>query len=303
MRSNSLAATLSLVLLVGLAAPAHADEARDQSRAAFRRGVAAAKERDFATARDAFTEAYRLFPHPSILLNLGIARARTGELVDAEQDLVKFIADDGGATPEEMKSAQRTLADVKDKLGTIALDVKPAEAKATLDGKPLVLLAGRTTPVRAIGGQHTLKVEAEGYAPSEQKVEVVSKIESPLKVELVSTRPQGEGAGPAVSSEGIPRATVGWVLMGVGVAAAGAGAYFGVTALSLASEYNDKSKQPDPDKKAKGERYRTYADIAFGGALLAGAAGAYFLLVKPKPSAPQAGIVVSPSYAGVRGTF
>ena len=127
MRSIALR-SISFALVMTFATAAHADEARDQSRAAFRKGVAAAKESNYAAARDYFIDAYRLFPHPSILLNLGIAHSKTGELVDAEQELVKFIADDGGATTEEVKSAQRTLAEVRDKLGTIALEVTDLKA-------------------------------------------------------------------------------------------------------------------------------------------------------------------------------
>jgi iron complex outermembrane receptor protein len=86
------------------------EDAREQSRAAFRRGVGQAESGDYASARDSFTEAYRLFPHPSILLNLAIARAHTGQWLEAEQDLVHFLADDGGARPEELASARAELA-------------------------------------------------------------------------------------------------------------------------------------------------------------------------------------------------
>ena len=64
-----------------------ADPARDQSRAAFMRGVADAHQGHYTAARDAFLEAYTLFAHPSILMNLGIARWHTGEYVQAERDL------------------------------------------------------------------------------------------------------------------------------------------------------------------------------------------------------------------------
>ena len=99
MSGRLLLAAATLATLVASAAPGHAqDDPKEQSRAAFRRGVSQASAGDYAGARDSFQEAYRLFAHPSILLNLGIARWHTGEYVAAEQDLVRFLSDDGGAS-------------------------------------------------------------------------------------------------------------------------------------------------------------------------------------------------------------
>src|ERR1700682_1074191 len=78
---------------------ARADD-REASRAAYRRGVQEVESQNYAAARDSFLEAYRLFAHPSILLNLGIARMHTAEFVVAEQDLVRFLSDDGGASQD-----------------------------------------------------------------------------------------------------------------------------------------------------------------------------------------------------------
>jgi tetratricopeptide (TPR) repeat protein len=62
---------------------AHADPARDSSRVEFSRGVAFVKQGNYRAAREAFADAYRLYPHPSILLNLGIAQWKTGQFVEA----------------------------------------------------------------------------------------------------------------------------------------------------------------------------------------------------------------------------
>src|SRR5580704_12156902 len=93
---------LGAALVVATALPAYADDARDASRAAYRRGVEQAEKGDYVSARDSFLEAYRLFAHPSILLNVGIARMMTQEYVAAEQDLARFLSDDGGAPPADI---------------------------------------------------------------------------------------------------------------------------------------------------------------------------------------------------------
>src|SRR5437016_6240482 len=112
---------------------ADSEDAKEKSRAAFRRGVELAKKGDYAHARDAFQEAYRLFQHPSILLNLGIAHSKTAEYAAAEEDLVRFLGDDGGATNEELHNARTILADVRTHLGTLKLRVSPDAARASLD--------------------------------------------------------------------------------------------------------------------------------------------------------------------------
>ncbi len=306
-------ASLALLLTIASHATfAQADETRDQSRAAFRKGVAAAKENNYAAARDFFIDAYKLFPHPSILLNLGIAHSKTGELVEAEQELVKFIADDGGATTDEVKSAQRTLSEVRDKLGTIALEVKPATAKVMLDGKPVTVLSDKTTPIRGIGGRHTLRIEADGHKPYEQPIEIVTKIEIPLKVDLVPVAGAGSPLGTSPPAEtgspgggGSGRTILGWSLVGLGVVSGGASAYFGLSTMSRKKDWDGQNAGVADEKiRTEGRRNALIADIAGGVAIVSIGVGAFLLLTKPKAAAtPQAGVFLAPSFAGVRGRF
>src|SRR5688572_5035260 len=97
-------------------ATASEKEAREKSRAAFRAGVAQLQAKDWKAARTSFETAWALYPHPSILLNLGIARLRTDDPVLAEQDLVKFLSEDFGSTPEELAGAREALAEARTKI-------------------------------------------------------------------------------------------------------------------------------------------------------------------------------------------
>src|ERR1700690_423615 len=119
MRANAFGAAIVALLAVLASAPSARADGREDSRASFRRGVSAAEAGDYAGARDAFLEAYRLFAHPSILLNLGIARWRTGENVAGEEALAKFLSDDGGASQAEIASARAALSQTRDHLGTL----------------------------------------------------------------------------------------------------------------------------------------------------------------------------------------
>jgi hypothetical protein len=299
MTRRLLLAAATLATLVASAAPGHAQtDPREQSRAAFRRGVAEAGSGDYTSARDSFLEAYRLFAHPSILLNLGIARAHTGEWVQAEQDLVRFLADDGGAKPDELASARAELAQTRSHLGTFRLRVAPTGARATLDARAVAVIPGSFVDVRTTRGSHALHVVADGFPSASRVVEVDADHAPDVDVRL--TQGHDEPA-PATTDT---RSIVGWVLVGVGVVALGVGAYAGVQAESLAGEYNTSGTLhfQDPSIKSSGITFRTSADVLFASTLVLGGVGAYLLLTPSAPSGPQAGVLLGP-WSGITGSF
>jgi hypothetical protein len=282
-------------------AAAAQDDARERSRAAFRRGVAQAEGGDYVAARESFAEAYRLFPHPSILLNLAIARAKTGQWLEAEQDLVHFLADDGGAHPDELASARAELAQARRHLGTFRLKVAPDGAHATLDARAVALLAGGFVDVRATRGSHDLHVEADGYVPIDRTIVVGSAHAPDVDISLTPAN-VASAAAPAPLDL---RRTAGWFLLGAGVVAAGVGLYSGIEAVSQANAYNTPGSGSfqDPGTKQRGLTFRTAADVAFVGAVALGGVGVYFLLSRPAPTATHASVVVGPGWAGMAGRF
>ncbi len=301
-----LAAALALAVAGGHA-PARAD-AREDSRSAFRRGVVLAQGADYPHARDAFIEAYRLYPHPSILLNLGIARWKTGELAAAEQDLVKFLSDDGGASVEEVASARAALGSARAGLGTLRVRVAPRGARATLDDQPLPLVPGDFAEIRAPLGAHVLEVQADGYARKRQPVTVTAGPPSTVDLTLESTggaRAGGSTAAPGVAPDGgpSPRRTVGWVLVGVGGAGGVLALVTGLRAQALSHDYNDApAGAQDRKTRSDGIFLRTVADVALITGVVSGAVGAYLLLT-PDPARTPLRVVVGPAYAGVRAVF
>ncbi len=299
MTRRPLLAAATLAALLASAAPAPADDGpRERSRAAFRRGVTEAAQGDYTAARDAFLEAYRLFAHPSILLNLAIARAHTGEWLEAEQDLVRFLADDGGAQLDELASARAELGVARGHLGTFRLRVAPQGAQATLDAHPVAVIAGSFVDVRTTRGTHDLHVVAEGFAPADRVVEVSSASGPDIDVRLRPGDAPGEGAG----LDG--RAAGGWLLLGGGALALGVGIYAGVQAQNLASEYNTAGNAhfQDATTKSNGISFRTGADVAFVGAAALGVVGVYLLLTPSTPSRRGVGLAVGP-WSGLTGRF
>ena len=305
MRLRSLA--VALLFATSLAPVAAAQERpeepneslpRRQSRAAFREGVAAAEKQRWAEARDDFVKAFKLFPHPSILLDLGVSRAHVGEYVEAEQDLTRFLAEDTSATSDELQNARAALTDVRKHLGTIRVRVSPpsAGATATLDQKPVALVAGELTDVRVALGAHELDASAPGYDPWIGRVVVdgpeAKVVDLTLAKRSLAPRPHA----------GIPaQRVVSFALFGTGVALAGFGIFAGVHSIDLANQYNTptEANYQNPATKDEGIAFRTAADVTL---IVAGAcvvAGLILYFTTPKSHAPA--IAITPF--GLAGRF
>ena len=274
------ALVLGLIAALAVTSPAYADDAREDSRAAFRRGVAAIEKQDWATARNELEHAYELYPHPSILLDLGLARARTEAWVLAEKALVSFLTQDEGAAADEVETARRTLAEVKSHLGTMHLRVTPPSARVTVDGEPVAIADGKAD-VRLVLGEHRVHAEAIGWITQEQTVPVAAQ-GSDAEVSLVAVDEPAPSGGPTAAQ------IVGFSLIGAGTVSVGIGIFAGVRALDLSHQFNTvgEARYQDPTAKSTGVTFRTVADVTLiGGADLA-AAGIVVLLVVPKPQRP-----------------
>jgi len=300
---------LALLILVS-GTVASADPARDQSRAAFMRGVAESHQGHYTAARDAFLEAYKLFAHPSILLNLGIARWHTGEYVQAERDLARFLSDDGGASDEEIANARAALSAARQHLGVVRMRIAPDGARATLDGQPVALVAGAFADVRAVVGPTILRVEADGYEPTRQSLLVGH--DAPTTVDLTLTAlPQG-----ATASTGSPspltvdrgtRKLFAYGAFGVAAVTATIATISGFRAIALASDYNTAGSGSfqNPSTKSTGIAFRTASDVLFATALISAGVGTYWLVFPLQGgSAPKStSLAVGPGTFAIQGAF
>jgi hypothetical protein len=261
-------------------------DAKERSRAAFRRGVGQLRAQDWHAARASFEQAYQLFPHPSILLNLGIARLRTNDPVLAEQDLVRFLSEDAGASPDELAGAREALAEARSKIGTVRVVVSPANARVSVDGKRVEVLkrAGAAedavaAEARAKPGKHAVLVEADGYAAERREVDVAAKGETEVKVTLVPGETKTPPPPPGADEGPDTRAIAGWSLVGVAGAALVAGGAFALSAKAKADDYNDPTSgsYQSADTRSSGTTYRTLADVGFGVAIVSGAVAVLLL--------------------------
>ncbi len=270
-------------------------EQRDESRAAFRRGVAAVQKQKWTEARDDFLEAYKLFPHPSILLDLGVSQFHVGDYVASEQDLTRFLAEDTGATADELQTARGTLAEVRKHLGTLRVRVSPVGATATLDEKPLSLVAGELTDVRVAIGAHTLEATAPDHETWTGRVDVDGEGAKVVDLTLSPRDQDHAQAGPGTQR------VVSYVLFGTGVALAGFGIFTGVRSIDLANQYNTptEANYQNPSTKSEGLAFRTAADVTLALAAACVVAGVVVYVTAPKKA--QAKVALSPF--GIHLTF
>jgi hypothetical protein len=307
-RAGASALLVSVVLVAATAASA--DSPREQSRAAFMRGVSESHQGHFTAARDAFLEAYKLYAHPSILLNLGIARWHTGEYVQAEQDLARFLSDDGGASDEEIANARAALLATRQHLGVVRLRIAPDGAKATLDGQRVALVPGSFAEVRAVVGPAVLVVEAGGYE-AERRTLVVEH-DSPSTVDL-ALKPLAGGAPPPAAGEvAAPdrhtRRLLGYGALGVAAVTATVATVAGFRAIALAHDYNTAGSGSfqDPSTKSTGIAFRTTSDVLFATTLVAAGVGVYWLVFPLKSSSSTAkstSLTIRPGGFTLEGVF
>lgn len=288
--------------------PANVDaEARERSRVAFRKGVAQLRAQDWSAARASFETAWGLYPHPSILLNLGIARLRTDEPVRAELDLLRFLSEDVGASPDELAGAREALAEARSKVGTLRVLVTPASARVSVDGTAVetVRRADSGTPgviaeVRAKAGRHNIAVESEGFARDRRDVELAAKGEAVVTINLAAA---DQPLPPKQAETGTStRSVVGWSMAGLAGAALITSGLTALRAQTLSGAYGDPQsvRFQDPDARSDGIAFRSTADVALGVALVSGTAAILLLLTDlGKSSSNVARVGTPPGYAGL----
>jgi hypothetical protein len=168
----------------------------------------------------------------SYVLNIKAVEAQTAK------QLTRIQSDPLRGSPDDLIEGVRVAAYkllAPDQLhGSIQIQTDLVGAEVQLDGKAL----GKT-PLPRLGviarqdlGKHRLRVQAPGYAPFEEDVEVRFQKVSQVVVRLLQSN-QVLGTGRIERVERSPLYTRTWFIVGVGVAAAAIGAIAGWRAGSV----------------------------------------------------------------------
>ncbi|MAQ13410.1 MAG: hypothetical protein CMN30_01220 [Sandaracinus sp.] len=319
---------------------AQTDEDRDRARAAFQRGVSAYEAEHWEEALQAFQEAYRIAPHPSVRVNMANAYLNLGRPVQALDHFERFLlemGDDGD--PAQKREVRRQITELRSQIGEVFVRVQPEGATVTIDGHTT-----RRAPIldalELAAGTHHVEVAMEGYRSQEQEFQVSGGERHEVRIELeqgadapvVADGPTELDASDDVfdaspeeeaddESGGIPGAV--WVAGGATVALAIGAAVVGGLALGANGDFDDAvARSNDPtlppaernqavtdglDAADRADRLAITADI-LGIAAIAGA-GATVLVYFLTRDEPDESVAVAPAAgpdgAGlvVRGAF
>ena len=306
---------LAIVLLVGLAAHARADDVAD-AKAYYKEGTQLYKAGNYRGAITAFENAYRKKPHGAIHYNIAQCREKLGEWPAAIRSYTDYLRELPDA--KDRPAVLATIRGLEQKLAATGVQVllvysDPLGAELRIDDKPR-----GTTPVHVVlpPGQYSVSLHREGYAIAMRDVtlgataSVVVDVQMraaaatpvPLPPPPVAAAPAAgadlaakppPAASPAASTAPAPKPapapqvkkgrTWTWVAAGVSAAALGTAAYFGMHAKSKSDEllngtlYN--TSQADTlvnDAQSSAKK----ANIMYGVAAAGAAAGATLFFVE-----------------------
>jgi hypothetical protein len=208
----------------------------------------------------------------------------------------------------------RWRAEVEASLPTIVLRAQDTrgrdltDVKVSLDGAPIAdKIDG--FPIEVDPGQHVLSGEHAGSKRVRQEIVIrtgdrnrtisfpFEDLEQAPGVPLPPSPPPPARPSPAA-----------WIFAGVGVAAAGVGTFFLVSAIRDRNELLRQSCKPtcDPSQVDAGQRNADIATIGYGAAILSGGLATYFFLTPTKHKAtalPSREVLVTPLLGGAFATW
>lgn len=171
----------------GTSTGGHPPADKERARALLAEGVAHFTEREWEQALEKFWGAYRAFPSPKLLINIGAAYLELDRPVDALEAYERFLG--AKDAPPELFADARAGADrAAAQVGQIEFDA-PQGTDVTIDGLP----AGKTPVgrVRVKAGFHRVRF----VVPARGELDVVAEVKGR---EVAVVRPPEEAPPPPV---------------------------------------------------------------------------------------------------------
>jgi hypothetical protein len=284
-----LAPLLLLLLSATAPCPAAAQGDPTEARRHFDAGVQHFQDGRFREALDEFRDAYRIRPHPSVLVNVANCYMELRRPVDAAMMFERYLREAGDIDTERRAELERALGQARAAIATIDVQGPPGTV-VFVDGDSIGRVPLRR-PVEVNPGPHVIDLRHPNGSVRQERVELATGQAVTVDVTSAETPPPGpapttptprdpqppDGSGndpPAAFGPGdappepeddggglsVPIGT--WVAGGVAVVALGLGIAFGATALSQQSEFDDivrdiRSRPPGdpmiPELQAEGQ--------------------------------------------------
>lgn len=207
-------------------------EAAATAEAAFDRGNALLRDARFPAAAAAFREALAAWDHPLAHYHLALALINLDEPVAVVEALERATA--AGAAPlgdDVLSDATSLLALARNQVGTLEVTVEYAGTRVFVDDEPVVVGPG-TWRARLRQGEHVIRGEAPRMVTFQRRVLLVGAQTERIEVAMYTDTDVG---GRSVRRP-LPRWT-GYMIGGVGIVTAFAGATLQANAHTLAEQY------------------------------------------------------------------
>lgn len=162
-------ACLFAASLSNQSAVAHAqtNEQREQAKQLATEGGQFLSQGKLEQAVQAFRKAYSVFPNARYQYNIGVALKNLGKDAEALVAFDLFLKDAQNVPPEFLADAQKQRDALASHVARVSVNCSEYDATVLIDGKPVA-----TTPlvngVYVDAGQHTLRIEKEGFVAYEQ---------------------------------------------------------------------------------------------------------------------------------------
>ncbi len=119
-------------------APAADDDATNRGRTAFRKGQTLAKDEQWGDALAAFEEAADARDAPLVQFSIAYCERALGRYVAARKTLLAIAANPQGLDPAQRDDMKAYLEEFEKLIVRVAVNLDPASATLTVDGRPLV---------------------------------------------------------------------------------------------------------------------------------------------------------------------
>jgi hypothetical protein len=326
-RSSTLTLVLSFAFFssAALAEPTAADRATARTLA--QEGQQALESKNYAIAIDKFSRADSLVHAPTLLLGLARAQVGLGRLVEAQESYNRIIRDGVAAgSPHSwtkaLEDATKEVAALPQRLPWVTITVLgPTNPEVVIDSTPVPIASlGVKRPVNP--GNHTIKVSAEGYLPTERAITLSEGQSLTVNLELeqaptdssqIAKKSTGSFDTHTSTSSPETRRILAFGALGLGGAGLIVGGVTGALALRKHNQLTTACPNNgacDPSQGSAIDSYHTYGNIStvsFIVGAVGAAGGAILLLTQPSRESSSATARVSAfvgvGSAGVKGTF
>jgi hypothetical protein len=167
--------------------------------------LAAQESSDFERSHRLFSEAHTLAPNARTLRGMGVASYRAGAYVRAIAELEAALVHPDKPLSDELRGAVETLCRrALGRVGTLSLQVSPAEAQLAIDGTPVY--GAERSRLLLEPGKRKLSLRAAGYEERLLELQVVAGMQQSLTVSLT---PVSTAAATQVSESSSENADAG----------------------------------------------------------------------------------------------